>query len=181
MSRRRPLAVTLWMIGMLVGLPAVAWAQAEPKPPPPAAPVAEEDAVNTGLANLAKDKYADLDERLNAAKSLGKRKGPKAKDGVPALLEFLAELNLPVHRVAVIDALGSLGPAAEDAVPALVAEVRNTDPDIVETRLAAADALAKIGSTKAVADLRIVEESAASEGLRKAAAAAVETLKKKKP
>lgn len=182
MSLRRPFMMVLCLTVMLAGLPAIASAQkpTAQDPPPPPAPLAEEDAVNTGLSDLAKNKYADLDERLNAARALGKRKGPKAKDGVPALLEFLAELNLPMHRVVVIEALGNLGPAAEDALPALLTEIRNTDPDMVESRLAATDALAKIGSNKAVPDLRIVEESTASEGLRKAAATAVETLKKKK-
>jgi HEAT repeat protein len=93
------------------------------------------------LAKALQDRDADVQAR--AAAGLVRLKARQAKDGVPALLKGLESKNRLVREPS-FEALATLGPLADAAVPALAKALREGD---VSVAVAAARALSKIGQS----------------------------------
>src|SRR5262249_25141354 len=83
-------------------------------------------------------------ERAAAARILGEL-GPAAKDGVPGLIEVLADEDASVRRSAA-RSLGDIGHAARAASPALAKALKDNDWQV---RQAAAYALGRVGGKEA--------------------------------
>ena len=136
--------------------------------------IAEEDPVVARLIEVVKDKEANPDQRANACVALGKL-GGKAKSAVPDMLGFLEELlksgpdkeklypvGTKLRLVKVVSGLGDLGADAEAAVEPLakLLKDRTMIPEPGQPKVndqmhewTAAEALGKIGTTKALAAL----------------------------
>jgi HEAT repeat protein len=116
-----------------------------------AAVVAVNPAGKEAVPLLARALRADKELRLQAARSLEKM-GPVAEPAIRDLIEALADPDPDFHRQGVAT-LGSIGPRAKAAVPALIKDVKDA-----RRRLDALAALVKIGAPAVPALMRALEE-----------------------
>lgn len=93
--------------------------------------------------NIFRIQCTPADERNDAALRAFKVLGVSAQSVVPALIEIADQDISPVSHYSAIDALGCIGPAASEAVPALLQWATNGDPTL---RWHAMNALGEIGA-----------------------------------
>ena len=67
-------------------------------------------------------------------------RGEDAEPAVPALIDLLENGDVHDRRLAALT-LGEIGPAAEDAIPALLEAVDDEDEGVVEMALAALEVI----------------------------------------
>ena len=85
--------------------------------------------------------------------------GPDAAEAAPVLMAILKADSLALNRYLAAEALRAIGPAAEDAVPDLIAALHDPDPIVIES---AAEALEAIGTPEALKAIEPLRKEKAS-------------------